>query len=324
MHVIRSASLAPLRKKRIAVIGYGSQGRAQALNLRDAGFPPVVGLPQKSKSRLAARRDRMGVVSIREAARHSDIVIILAPDHVHGTLFRREITPLLHPGQMVVFAHASSVHFGLVELPAFVDVALVAPMGPGRRLRELRGQRDGVMCFFAIHQNATGKAHTRGLALAKAIGCLPAGAVETTFANEAIGDLFGEQAVLCGGLAYLLQAGVETLVRNGARPAHAYLECVYQLDFIVDLIKSSGVAGMLRQISPTASYGAHIAGPRVISPSVRKAMESLYHQIASGAFMRRWVNASRGPKIPRTLSEVFLGAETEVFGAMRSSRRRFH
>ena len=293
MRVIRTSSLSPLRSKSIAVIGYGSQGRAQALNLRDAGYGPIVGLPAGSRTRARARRDGLRVRTPSVATREADIVFVLAPDHLHGQIYENEIAPSLSSGKMLVFAHGSSIHFGLIKPTRDVDVILLAPLGPGKRLRELRGTREGIACFFAIHQSTSKRTRTTALALAKAIGCLPAGAIETTFAEEAVGDLFGEQAVLCGGLSALLQAGVETLVRHGATPTNAYLECVYQLDLIVDLIKSEGLRGMFKQISPTAAYGATKAGPRIISASSRKAMDSLYSEIDSGKFIRRWIRDSR-------------------------------
>ncbi len=289
MRVIRSATLRPLAGRKIAVLGYGSQGRAQALNLRDAGFVPVIGLPTRSASRRKARADRLTVLTPAEAVAKSDIVFVLAPDHVHGVLFDAEIAPRLYAGQTLVFAHASSVHFGVLRPPVFVDVILVAPLGPGKRLRELRGRADGVPCFWAVDQNPSRGAQQTALALARAIGCLPAGAIQTTFADEAVGDLFGEQAVLCGGLGELLTAGVGTLVRHGLSPQAAYLECVYQIDLIVDLIKSEGLAGMYDLISPTAAYGAKVAGPKVIGVEARRAMERLYADIASGKFFKDWV-----------------------------------
>lgn len=320
MRVIRKSSLSPLRGKKIAVIGYGSQGRAQALNMRDAGLMPVIGLPPASRSRTQARKDRITARTATAASRDADVIFMLAPDHLHGVIFA-DIAPHLHAGQVLVFAHASSIHFGIVKPPRLVDVVLIAPLGPGKRLRELRGKRDGLACFFAVHQNPSGRARPIGLALAKAIGCLPAGAIETTFAEEAVGDLFGEQAVLCGGLSALLQAGVDTLVRHGARPENAYLECVYQLDLIVDLIKSEGLRGMFRQISPTAAHGAWTAGPRIVSPSVRKAMDAIYRDIESGVFMRRWLAASAHKKGNRTsvVSRSFARGESTVLKALRGA-----
>lgn len=296
MRVIRTASLRTLRGKRIAVLGYGAQGRAQALDLRDAGCAPTVGLPRASRSRASARRDGFTVVTPAVAARDADIILVLAPDHVHGTLHDREIAPNLRPGQTLVFAHASSVHFGLVKPQRDVDVVLVAPLGPGQRLRELRGRSDGVACFLAVAQDASGRAWTTARALARGIGCIPPGGIVTTFADEAVGDLFGEQAVLCGGLGALLQAGVETLVAHGLSPANAYLECVYQLDLIVDLIKSNGLDGMYARISPTAAYGARIAGTQIITAATRRALVRILHDVETGRFFRQWVRrATREP-----------------------------
>ena len=297
MRVIRTASLRPLRGKRIAVLGYGAQGRAQALNLRDAGCAPMVGLPPSSRARAFARRDGFSVMMPDAAVRDADIILVLAPDQVHGTLYEREIAPHLRIGQALVFAHASSVHFGLVQPPRGVDVVLVAPLGPGQRLRELRGRSDGVACFIAVAQDASGRAWTIARALARGIGCIPPAAIATTFADEAVGDLFGEQAVLCGGLGALLEAGVETLVARGLSPANAYLECVYQLDLIVDLIKSDGLAGMYARISPTAAYGARIAGPRVVTSATRQALIRLLRDVETGRFFRQWVRtAAREPE----------------------------
>jgi ketol-acid reductoisomerase len=317
MRVIRSASLAPLKSKSICVIGYGSQGRAQALNLRDAGFSPTIGLPRKSKSAARARRDGFAVRTAADACREANVVFVLAPDHLHAKIYKDNIEQNISPGTMLVFAHGSSIHFGLITPSPDVEVVLIAPLGPGKRLRELRGQRSGVACFFAMHHNTSKKTRALALALAKAIGCIPAGAVETTFAAEAVGDLFGEQAVLCGGLSELLQAGVETLVRHGATPANAYLECVYQLDLIVDLIKSEGLRGMYSQISPTAAFGAVYAGPKVISASTRRAMDSLYTGIESGEFIRRWMRVSRDPKsrLPK-IARAFERGESEVVNAL--------
>jgi ketol-acid reductoisomerase len=325
MKITRTASLEPLKGRSIAILGYGSQGRAQALNLRDAGFAATIGLPGRSRSRRTAKTDGFTVRTLAKAA-DADILFFLIPDHCHGAVFESEIRDHLRPSQMLIFAHASSVHFDLVKPPSSVDVVLIAPLGPGKRLRELNAQTNGVPCFFAIEQDASHKARKIGLALARAIGCIPAGAIETTFAEEAIGDLFGEQAVLCGGLGELLKAGVETLIQRGLTPHNAYLECVYQLDLIVDLIKSEGLAGMYRLISPTAAYGARVAGPSVISPGSRRAMERLYDEIESGRFFKNWIKqGARG--LPRTkieppVSRAFTEAERAVLRALKPTRRK--
>ncbi|GAB4315612.1 MAG: ketol-acid reductoisomerase [Candidatus Zixiibacteriota bacterium] len=320
MQVIRTASLKPLHKKTIAVIGYGSQGRAQALNLRDAGVEPIIGIPLKSRSRRRARADRLTVTTTAKAVQNADIILLLAPDHRHGDIFDTEIAPHLRTGQSIVVAHAASVHFGALKPPPSVDVILVAPLGPGKRLRELRGQRDGVACFTAIHQDHTGRAEATARAIAKAIGCIPAGAIPTTFAHEAVGDLFGEQAVLCGGLGALLEAGVMTLIRHGFPPHAAYLECVYQLDLIIDLIKSEGLAGMYEHISPTAAFGAKRAGKRIISPAVRQAMDAVYNDVDSGRFFRSWIREGRRrstrAQLSPTVAREFQRGERDVLGQL--------
>jgi ketol-acid reductoisomerase len=319
MRITRFSTLRPLRGKTVGIIGYGSQGRAQALNLRDCGIIPWIGLPGRSASRVIARRDGFKVLTAAQLVKAVDIMFVLAPDHLHGEIFGTEIAPHLRDGQMLVFAHASSVHFKLVKPPRGVDVVLVAPLGPGKRLRELRGWKEGVACFVAVHQNATKRARPIALALAKGIGCIPAGAIETTFAEEAIGDLFGEQAVLCGGVPALLQAGVETLVQHGANPARAYLECVYQLDLIVDLLKTEGIEGMYAQISPTAAFGARLAGPRIVTPAVCRAMKGVYRDIVSGSFMRHWVRSAKSKAHPQAISSAYIRGEREVLSALSSS-----
>lgn len=325
MQVIRTASMRPLTNRSIAVLGFGSQGRAQALNLRDKGFAPVIGLPSGSHSRQDAKREGFCVTTPARAVARGDIILVLAPDHLHGVVYEQSIRPQLRDGQTLVFAHASSVHFGLVKLPRTVDVILVAPLGPGKRLRDLRGKRDGIPCFWTVHQDYSGRARALALALARAIGCIPAGAIETTFADEAVGDLFGEQAVLCGGLGKLLTAGVSILVRHGLSAHAAYLECVYQLDLIVDLIKSDGLAGMYARISPTAAFGARRAGPMVVGPESHRAMEQLYGEIATGEFFRTWVKqgsrrSSRRHIVP-TVPPEFARGERTVLSALKSPHK---
>lgn len=322
MRITRTSTLRPLRDKTVGIIGYGSQGRAQALNMRDAGIEPRIGLPGRSRSRSIARRDGLTVMSTGLLTQTSDILFVLAPDHLHGTIYDCDIAPHLRSGQLLVFAHASSIHFGLVKPPRDVDVVLVAPLGPGKRLRELRGLSSGVACFIAIHQNATKQARPVALALAKGIGCIAAGAIETTFAEEAVGDLFGEQAVLCGGVPALLQAGVETLVRHGADPARAYLECVYQLDLIVDLIKTDGIRGMFEQISPTAAFGAKAAGPLIVTSAVHRAMDRIHMNIVSGSFMRQWVKSAKHEVRAGKISASYLKGEREVLSVLSPSSKR--
>ena len=283
----KDADRQALKNLTVGIIGYGSQGRAQALNLRDSGIVPLIGLPARSRSRRRARADGLRVTTVPKMVQTCDIISFLAPDHLHGKIFRDEVCGHLRHGQMLVFAHAASVHFGAVQPPDFVDTILIAPLGPGKRLRELYGQRPGIACFFAVHHNATGRARRVGLALAQAIGCLQTGAIETTCAEEAVGDLFGEQAVLCGGLSRLLKLGFDTLVDHGLAPEKAYLECVYQIDLIVDLIKAHGIAGMLERISQTAAYGAVTNGPRVMDERLRKSFEAIYCDVETGRFFTR-------------------------------------
>lgn len=275
-------------KKQIAVIGYGSQGRAVALNLRDSGYPVKVGLKARSKSRRAAAEDRMVIRSVSEAVAAAELVIMAFPDQFHGRVFAREIGPSLQPGATLVFLHGMSVHFGFVQSPKQCDVVLLAPHAPGLAVREkyVAGERS-ISAFVAIHQNYSRRARKTLAELAGALGFDKKRLIATTFADEAIGDLFGEQAVLCGGLAMLIKSGFETLVEYGLKPDHAYLEVAYQLDLIMALVKRYGVEGMLKRISVAARYGSLSAGPRVIDASVKKRMRAVLAEIVSGKFPRK-------------------------------------
>ncbi len=310
-----------LKNKSIGIIGYGSQGRAQALNMRESGVVPLIGLPSRSRRRRVARADGFTVTTTRRLVSRSDILLFLAPDHLQGTIFETEICPDLRSGQMLVFAHAASVHFGAVRPPTGVDVVLIAPLGPGKRLRELFRQKPGVACFFGVFQDASGRAKKLGLALVAAIGCLRTGAIETTFAEEAVGDLFGEQAVLCGGLARLLKLGFDTLVENGLSPEKAYLECVFQIDLIVDLIKSGGIAGMLQRVSQTAARGAIANGPRIIDERARLSFQKIYREVESGGFFTSLVNgAPNGPIDYGRLTDAVFERAARRIGRMLGDR----
>jgi len=285
----KHADLKYLKGKVIAVIGYGSQGRAQALNLRDSGLDVIIGLPKGSKSIRKAQPDGFKVYSTEKASTLGDIVSILVPDHLHKKIYYKQIEPNLIPEKTLVFASGFSVHFQLVLPPDFVDVIMVAPHAPGEVMRKLFTERKGVSCFIAVHQDYSGNAKSKALAYAKAIGCTKAGAFETTFENEAIGDLFGEQAVLGGGLSELLKAGFEVLVESGLPPENAYLECVHQLDYIVNTIKSYGIAGMFARISKTAEYGSYLTGKRVINNRVKGEMKKILTGIEDGSFAKKWI-----------------------------------
>jgi ketol-acid reductoisomerase len=273
-----------LRDLNITIIGYGSQGRAQALNLRDSGFSPVIGIKTKSGTRRIARKDGFKVTTPAKAVKDADVISIMIPDHLHQELFENELGRVIKKGQTYVFAHALSVHFNLVIQPNDVDFALVAPHGPGLRLREKFISGKGVPAFIAKTDISSKRALKIAGAYAKAIGCSRAGLLVTSFAEEAIGDIFGEQAVLCGGLAALLKSGFDALVKEGFPPQNAYIECVYQLDLIVDLIKKYGIGGMYERISTTAEYGSYLAEDKIINAGSKKAMQSMLKRIKSGKF----------------------------------------
>ena len=285
----KDANLKYLKGMPIAIIGYGSQGRAQALNLKDSGLQVIVGLPKKSKSVKTARKDGFEVYPTSEAAKLGQIISVLAPDHVHKNIYDDQLKENLSKGKTLLFACGFSIYFKLVVPPKDVDVILVAPHAPGEVMRNFFLEKKGVPCFIAVEQNYTGKAKEIALAYAKAIGSTKAGVIETTFKNEAIGDLFGEQVVLCGGLTELLKAGFEVLVESGLPPENAYLECVHQLDFIVNTIKSYVIAGMFEKISKTAEYGSYLAGKRVINDRVKKEMKKILKEIENGSFAKRWI-----------------------------------
>ncbi len=282
-----------LRNMRIAVIGYGSQGSAQAQNLRDSGIAPIIGLRSRSSSRARAKRDRFEIETPERAVAHADIIAVLAPDHEHKRLFD-SLAPGALSGKALIFAHGLSVAFGLVKPPPDCDVILVAPHGPGLRLRELYQAHKPFTAFWAVHQDASGKAAQIGRAYAMAIGCPSKNLFPSSFREEAIGDIFGEQAVLCGGLVGLIEKGFDTLLRNGLSPENAYLECVYQLDLIIDLIKRHGPAGMFERISKTAAFGSLKNKDSLFGPDLRGRMQALYEQIEIGSFASDLMRESDG------------------------------
>lgn len=283
------ADLRYLKEMPIAIIGYGSQGRAQALNLKDSGLQVIVGLPQNSKSIKTAQKDGFEVYPTEKAAKLGQLISVLAPDHLHNKIYDEQLKRNLSEGKTLLFACGFSIYFKLIVPPKEVDVIMVAPHAPGEVMRKFFLEKKGVPCFIAVEQNYTGKAKQKALAYAKAIGSTKAGAIETTFRDESIGDLFGEQVVLCGGLTELLKAGFEVLVESGLPPENAYLECVHQLDFIVNTIKSHGIAGMFDRISKTAEYGSYLSGERVINDRTKKEMEKILKEIEDGSFAKRWI-----------------------------------
>jgi ketol-acid reductoisomerase len=277
---------AALSGKTIAVIGYGSQGHAHALNNHDSGNTVVVGARPDSRAWKTASDDGLPVATVAEATAQADIVMVLVPDHIQAGLYRDQIAPNLRPGSMLMFAHGFTIHFGQIAPAADIDVAMIAPKGPGHLVRRQYTQGIGVPGLVAVHQDASGQAHALALAYGHGIGCARGGLISTTFAEETETDLFGEQAVLCGGVTRLIQVGFETLVEAGYQPEIAYFECLHELKLIVDLIWEGGLAGMRYSISDTAEYGDLTRGPMVIDEHVRETMRGLLRDIQEGRFAR--------------------------------------
>ncbi len=286
------ADRAYINKKTVAIIGYGSQGHAHALNLRDSGVKAVVGLYPGSKSAEKARREGLEVLSVADAAARADIITILVPDEKHPAAYA-EMQPRLGKGKLLMFAHGFNIHFQQVVPPAEVDVAMVAPKGPGHRVRELYQEGVGVPALLAVHQDVSGAARQTALAYADALGALKAGVIETTFKEETESDLFGEQTVLCGGVSALIKAGFETLVEAGYQPEIAYFECLHELKLIVDLIQQGGLAYMRYSVSDTAEYGDYTRGPKVVDEHVRATIKKILADVQSGVFAREWIDENK-------------------------------
>jgi ketol-acid reductoisomerase len=287
------ADLTLLDGKTVAIIGYGSQGHAHALNLKDSGVDVVVGLRPDSSSVAGARDAGLEVTDIAEAASRGDLVMVLLPDEKHGEVYREQIADGIAPGNMLLFGHGFSIHYGEVDPAADVDVTLVAPKGPGHLVRRQYTEGSGVPGLIAVQQDASGSAQALALAYAKGIGCTRGGVIETSFKDETETDLFGEQAVLCGGVSELVRAGYETLVEAGYDPRLAYFECLHELKLIVDLMYEKGITGMRYSISNTAEYGDLTRGKRIISETTRQAMRDVLGEIQSGAFAREWIAENR-------------------------------
>jgi len=285
----QDAPLEPLRDRTVAVIGYGSQGHAHALNLRDSGIDVVVGLYQGSGSWAKAEAEGLAVATVADAARRADVVAMLAPDHVQRGVYDRDIAPHLRPGGAMLFAHGFNIHYNQIQPSPELDVIMVAPKSPGHRMRELFVEGSSVPALLAVHRDATGAAKATALAYARGIGCTKAGVIETTFREETETDLFGEQAVLCGGITSLIKAGFELLVEAGYQPEIAYYECLNEMKLIVDLIYEGGFSYMRYSVSDTAEYGDYSRGSRVVDERVRETMRRILTEVQDGTFAREWV-----------------------------------
>ena len=289
LYYTSDCNLELLKGKTLAVIGYGSQGHAHALNLRDSGMNVVVGLPEGSKSRAAAEKEGLKVLTAAEAAKAGDVIMILIPDEKQAEMYAADVAPNLNAGKALVFAHGFNIHYGQIVPPADVDVFMVAPKGPGHMVRSQFVEGFGVPDLIAVYQDATGKAKELALAWAAGIGGARAGILETMFKEETETDLFGEQAVLCGGMVELMRAGFETLVEAGYQPESAYFECLHEMKLIIDLVNKGGIGMMNFSISDTAEYGEYVAGPRVITGETKKAMKAILSDIQDGSFAGKWI-----------------------------------
>jgi ketol-acid reductoisomerase len=289
MYYDNDADLELIRQRRVAVIGYGSQGHAHALNLRDSGVEVAVGLPATSASVAKAQNAGLRVRSIAEAAEWADVIMMLIPDTRQPAVYESAIRPHLGPGKTLMFAHGFNIRFGSIVPPADVDVTMVAPKAPGHRVREVFSEGGGTPALLAIHQDATGSARALTLSYARALGCTRAGVIETTFAEETETDLFGEQAVLCGGVSALITAGFDTLVDAGYQPEIAYFECLHELKLIVDLMYRGGLSYMRYSVSDTAEHGDYTGGPRIVTDATREAMRQMLRDIQSGSYARAWI-----------------------------------
>ncbi len=310
----KDADLGLIKNKKVAIIGYGSQGHAHSLNLKDSGIDVKIGLHAGSKSAERARAAGLAVDTVAAVSAWADIVMILTPDHTQAKVYAQDIAPHMKPGKTLMFSHGFNIRYGAINPPDGVDVSMVAPKSPGHRVRETYQEGGGVPCLVAVHKDASGKAEAMALAYAKGIGCTRAGALPTTFKEETETDLFGEQAVLCGGVSALVKAGFETLVNAGYQPELAYFECLHELKLIVDLMYRGGLSYMRHSISDTAEYGDYIAGPRIVTDATKQAMAGLLKDIQDGKFAKNWIkenddgrpwfNKTRGADVEHPIETV--------------------
>jgi ketol-acid reductoisomerase len=320
MYYDDDADLALIRGRRVAVIGYGSQGHAHALNLAESGVPVRVGLRAGSASAEAARAAGLVVGSPSDVARWADVIMLLTPDTAQAELYRREIAPQLADGDTLMFAHGFNIRFGTIAPPPGIDVTMIAPKSPGHRVRELYTEGGGAPALVAVHQDATGRARSVALSYAKAIGATRAGVVETTFAEETETDLFGEQAVLCGGVSALIKAGFDTLVDAGYQPEIAYFECLHELKLIVDLIYRGGLSYMRYSISDTAEHGDYTGGPKIVTDETKQSMRRMLDDIRDGTYARAWIaeNAAGRPSFDAQRARERAHPIEQVGAALRS------
>ncbi len=305
MYYENDADISLLNGKTVGIIGYGSQGHAHALNLKESGVDVVVGLYEGSRSKEKAEGEGLRVELVADAARDSDVVMMLIPDHTMAGVYRESVEPHLSSGKTLMFAHGFNIHYETIVPPSAVDVSMVAPKAPGHRMREVFTRGSGVPGLLAIHQDASGMAHDIGLAYARGVGCTRAGVLDTTFKEETETDLFGEQSVLCGGVTALIKAAFETLVEAGYQPESAYFECMHELKLIVDLLYQGGMEYMRYSVSDTAEYGDYSRGPAVIDEHVKENMKKVLEAVQDGSFAREWIaeNDEGRPRFDRLRKE---------------------
>jgi len=320
----QDADLSLIQSKKVAIIGYGSQGHAHALNLKDSGVHVKVGLAPTSKSIAKAQKAGLEVGTVAEVTKWADVIMVLVPDQTAAKLYAEEIAPNLTAGKMLMFAHGFNIHYKTIVPPKDIDVAMAAPKAPGHRVREVFTEGGGVPGLIAVHQDATGKAHALALSYNKGIGCTRAGVLETTFREETETDLFGEQAVLCGGVSALVKAGFDTLVEAGYAPENAYYECFHELKLIVDLMYRGGLEYMRYSISDTAEWGDYVSGPRVVNEESRKAMKAILTEIQDGSFAKRFLaDQNSGRKEFNAFREAEAKHPLEVVGKKLRSQMAF-